>query len=119
MNGVLSSAAFGQLYSRFGLTGSDESNYKNLAQRIPSCSEADRAIPDVEHIHVTAKNDIARMLHAVQLDVVCRIELKKVHAALPILRMTDYRRGMTCLALNIADPDDERVNAPCNSASAL
>ena len=116
---LLSSTASAALYTKFGLSWNDELDYRKIAAKIPSCADADRSIPDVEHIHVTATGDVDRMLHAVRLDVVCRVDLKKRNVSRTILRMTDYRRSMTCLALNIADPDDERANAPCNSPSAL
>ena len=113
---VTASAA---LYTKFALSPNDERDYRKIAATIPSCADTDRSIPDVEHIHVTARGDVDRMLHAVRLDVACRVDLKRRNASRTILRMTDYRRSMTCLALNIADPDDERANAPCNSPSAL
>ena len=116
---LLSATASAALYAKFGLSSNDEREYRRIAATIPACADADRSIPDVEHIHVTAKGDVDRMLYAVNRDVVCRVDLKKRNASRSILRMTDYRRSMTCLALNISDPDDERANAPCNSPSAL
>jgi len=71
---IMPSSASAALYAKFGLSPNDEGDYRKVLATIPSCANADRSIPDVEHIHVTAKRDVDRMLHAFNRDVVCRID---------------------------------------------
>ena len=71
---IMPSSASAALYAKFGLSPNDEGDYRKVLATIPTCANADRSIPDVEHIHVTAKRDVDRMLHAFNRDVVCRID---------------------------------------------
>jgi hypothetical protein len=117
---LVESSASAALYERVGLSASDEREYHKIAASIPSCSKADALVPDIEHPSVGPHNSrIQKVVDAANLDQRCHADLKKRGAPLNVIRMTDYRRGMICLAIDLATPDQHLADQACNSPSAL
>ncbi len=113
-------SASAALYERFHLSASDDRAYHKAAASIPSCSKADALVPDIEHPSVGRNNSrIQKVVDAANFDQQCHADLKKRGAPLNVIRMTDYRRGIICLTLDMAAPDQHLANEACNSPSAL